>query len=40
MSEYTKYFESGGKNMSFMIEDNSVLVGYSEIWKDKMLKRH
>ena len=30
MSGYKKYFESGGKNMSFMIEDNSVLVKYLE----------
>ena len=32
MSEYIKYFENGGKNMSFMIEDDSVLQKYNEIW--------
>ena len=31
MSEYIKYFENGGKNMSFMIEDDSVLQKYNEI---------
>ena len=33
MSGYIKYFDSGGKNMSFMIEDDSVFVKYNEIWK-------
>ena len=32
MSGYLKYFENGGKNMSFMIENDSVLVKYNEIW--------
>ena len=32
MSGYIKYFENGGKNMSFMIKDDSVLVKYNEIW--------
>ena len=32
MSGYIKHFEHGGKNMSFMIEDDSVLVKYNEIW--------
>ena len=32
MSEYIKYFENGGKNMSFMIEDDCVLQKYNEIW--------
>ena len=32
MSRYIKYFDSGGKNMSFMIEDDSVFVKYNEIW--------
>ena len=32
MSGYIKYFENGGKNMSFMIEDDSVLVKCNEIW--------
>ena len=31
MSGYIKYFENGGKNMSFMIKDGSVLVKYNEI---------
>ena len=34
MSGYIKKFENGGKNMSFMIEDDSVLVKYNEIWND------
>ena len=32
MSGYIKYFENGGKDMSFMIKDDSVLVKYNEIW--------
>ena len=32
MSRYIKYFENGGKNMSFIIKDDSVLVKYNEIW--------
>ena len=32
MSGYIKYFDNGGKNMSFMIEDDSLLVKYSEVW--------
>ena len=31
MSGYIKYFENGGKNMSFMIKDDSALVKYNEI---------
>ena len=27
-----KYFENGGKNMSFKIEDESVYVKYNSIW--------
>ena len=34
MSESIKYFENGGKNMSFMIEGDSVLVKYNEIWSN------
>ena len=34
MSGYIKYFENGGKNMSFMIEVYSVLVKYNEIWNN------
>ena len=36
MSGYTKYFDSGGKNMSFKIEDESVYFKYTEIWKKKL----
>ena len=32
MSGYMKYFENGGENMFFMIEDDSALVKYNEIW--------
>ena len=32
MSGYIKYFDNAGKNMSFMIQDDSVLVKYNEIW--------
>ena len=32
MSGYIKYFENRGKNMSFMVEDDSVWVKYNEIW--------
>ena len=32
MSGYIKYFENGGKNMSFVIKDDDVLDKYSEIW--------
>ena len=32
MSGYIEYFENGGKSMSFMIKDTSVLVKYNEIW--------
>ena len=32
MSGYTKYFENGGKNMSFKIEDEDVYLKYNEIW--------
>ena len=31
MSGYIKYFENGGKNMSFMIKDDDVLDKYNEI---------
>ena len=39
MSEYIKYFENGGKNMSFLIKDNEVWNKYDKIWeviKDKL----
>ena len=32
MSGYIKYFDNGGKNMSFKIEDKSVYLKYTEIW--------
>ena len=35
---YIKYFESGGKNMSFVIKDDDVLDKYNEIW-DKIKEK-
>ena len=32
MSGYIKYFENGGKNMSFKIEDEDVYLKYNKIW--------
>ena len=32
MSRYIKYFENGGKNMSFVIKDDMHLHKYNEIW--------
>ena len=32
MSGWIKYFENGGKNMSFKIEDDEVYLKYNEIW--------
>ena len=32
MSGWIKYLESGGKNMSFKIEDGSVYLKYNETW--------
>ena len=32
MSGYIKYFENGGKNMSFVIKDDMHLHKYNEIW--------
>ena len=32
MGGYIKYFDIGGKNMSFKIEDESVYLKYTEIW--------
>ena len=42
MSGYLKYFENGGKNMSFMIENDSLLVKYNESWNKikKMLGKN
>ena len=39
MSGYVKYFENGGKNMSFLIKDDEVWDKYDKIWdviKDKL----
>ena len=33
MSVYIKYFGNDGKNMSFRIEDESLYLKYTEIWK-------
>ena len=38
MSGYIKYFENGGKNMSFLIKDDMCLDKYNEILT--RLKRH
>ena len=32
MTGYVKYFENGGKTMSFVIKDGDVLDKYNEIW--------
>ena len=32
MTGYIKYFENGGKNMSFVIKDDVCLSKYNEIW--------
>ena len=32
MSGYIKYFDDGGKNMSFKIEDEGVYLKHNEIW--------
>ena len=32
MSGYIKYFEYGGKNMSFLIKDDEVQEKYKQIW--------
>ena len=38
MSGYIKYFEKGGKNMSFMVKDDDVLDKYNKIW-DKIKEK-
>ena len=38
MSGYIKYFENGGKNMSFMVKNDNVLDEYNEIW-DKIKEK-
>ena len=44
MSGYIKYFENGGKNMSFLIKDDEVWEKYEKIWdmiKNKLsIKSH
>ena len=37
MSRYIKYFENGGKKISFMVKDDYVLDKYNKIW-DKIKK--
>ena len=32
MSEFIKYFNNSGKNMSLMIKDDKVLIKFKEIW--------
>ena len=32
MSGYMKYFDNGGKNMPFKIEDEILYLKYTEIW--------
>ena len=32
MSGWIKYFENGGKNMSFKIEDDDIFIKYNNIW--------
>ena len=40
MSGYIKYFDNGGKNMSFVTDDEKVYEKYNEIWEvvEKLLK--
>ena len=37
MSGWIKYFENGGTNMPFKIEDDEVYLKYNEIWNKKLL---
>ena len=32
ISKYIEYFENDGKNMSFLIKDDDILVKHNEIW--------
>ena len=32
MSGWMKYFENGGKNMSFKMQDDKVYLKYNEVW--------
>ena len=36
MNGYIKYFDDGGKNMSFVIDDEKVYEKYDEIWTFKI----
>ena len=40
MSGYIKYFDDGGKNMSFVTDDEKIYEKYNEIWEvvRKLLK--
>ena len=40
MNGYIKYFDNGGKNMSFVMDDEKLYDKYNEIWKviRKLLK--
>ena len=40
MNEYIKYFDDGGKNMSFVTDDEEIYENYNEIWEvvRKLLK--
>ena len=38
MSGYIKYFEKGGKNMSFMVKDDNVFDKYNKMW-DKIKEK-
>ena len=40
MNGYIKYFDDGGKNMSFVIDDEEVFKKYNKIWEvvRKLLK--
>ena len=33
MNGYTKYFDDGGKNMSFVTDDEEIYEKYNEIWE-------
>ena len=32
MSGWIKYFENGGKNMTFKVEDDDIFIKYNNIW--------
>ena len=38
MSGYIKYFEKGGKSMSFIVKDDDVLDKYNKMW-DKIKEK-